>query len=109
MFRDYINAGGNAPEHALSAAEHIDILTGFKIVDFASLTAFQQSVIRRVHNKLEQFERENEDILDSPLSSYSVNGVSMAFGEKIKAVSGVILPAELYALLCSTGLCCPAI
>lgn len=92
-----------------SAAEHIDMLTHFRIGSFNDLTPFQQGIIRTVHAQLAAFERENADILDSLLTSYSVNGVSMAFGDRVKDVGGVIIPADLYTLLCSTGLCYPAI
>ena len=30
-------------------------------------------------------------------------------GDRVKDVGGVIIPADLYTLLCSTGLCYPAI
>ena len=56
-----------------------------------------------------QFERENEDILDAPFTSYGVNGVSMSFGCRLSQVGGVVIPADLYALLCTTGLCYPAV
>lgn len=109
MFRDYISGQGNENDYALSAAEHIDTLTLFRIHDFERLTDFQQRIVTIVHKRLENFERENEDVLDSLLTSYSVNGVSMSFGDKVKSVGGVVIPAELYTMLCSTGLCYPAV
>ena len=109
MFREYVYASGDKSEHALTAAAHIDVLTGCRIRDFHALTAFQQRVVQEVHQRLEQFERENEDILDAPFTSYGVNGVSMSFGSRLSQVGGVVIPADLYALLCTTGLCYPAI
>lgn len=110
MYSVYIENQGITDEFAIKAAEHIDILTFNRIKDFNSLTEFQQRIIKRVHNRLTAYERENEDILDSQLQSYSLNGVSMSFGSQgVKNVCGVAIPFELYSLLVSTGLCYPAI
>lgn len=110
MYSVYIENQGITDEFAIKAAEHIDILTFNRIKDFNSLTEFQQRIIKRVHNRLTAYERENEDILDSQLQSYSLNGVSMSFGSQgVKNICGVTIPFELYSLLVSTGLCYPAI
>lgn len=110
MYSEYIENQGITDEFAIKAAEHIDTLTFNRIKDFNSLTEFQHRIIRRVHNRLTAYERENEDILDSQLQSYSLNGVSMSFGSQgVKNVCGVAIPSELYSLLVSTGLCYPAI
>lgn len=110
MYSVYIENQGITDEFAIKAAEHIDILTFNRIKDFNSLTEFQQRIIKRVHNRLTAYERENEDILDSQLQSYSLNGVSMSFGSHgVKNVCGVAIPSELYSLLVSTGLCYTAI
>ena len=34
MFRDHVYASGDKSEHALTAAAHIDVLTGCRIRDF---------------------------------------------------------------------------
>lgn len=110
MYSVYIENQGITDEFAIKAAEHIDTLTFNRIKDFNSLTEFQQRIIKRVHNRLTAYERENEDILDSQLQSYSLNGVSMSFGSQgVKNLCGVSIPSELYSLLVSTGLCYPAI
>lgn len=110
MYSVYIENQGITDEFAIKAAEHIDTLTFNRIKDFNSLTEFQQKIIKRVHNRLTDFERENEDILDSQLQSYSLKGVSMSFGSQgVKNVCGVAIPSELYSLLVSTGLCYTAI
>lgn len=110
MYSAYIENQGVTDEFAIKAAEHIDTLTFNRIKDFNSLTELQRRIIKRVHNRLTDFERENEDILDSQLQSYSLNGVSMSFNNQIvKHVCGVAIPSELYSLLVSTGLCYPAI
>lgn len=109
MFCDYVKAQGDNRKRAIIAAEHIDILTFNRIQDFNTLTETQQSIIKRVHNRLTQFEEDNEDLLDAPFNSYSINGVSMSFGENVKIVGGVVIPSDLYMTLCSTGLCYLAI
>ena len=110
MYLTYIQNQGITDEYQLKAAEHIDTLTFNRIVDYNSLTDFQKGVISRVHKRLTEFEKENEDVLNSQLSSYSLNGVSMSFGgQSVKFICGIAIPTELYSLLLSTGLCYPAI
>ena len=109
MFRDYIEAQGINEPQALISAGHIDVLTYNRIQDFEALTATQQTIIKRVHNRLTKFEEENADILDVPFDSYSINGVSMAFSQNLKLVNGIAIPNDLYMQLLSTGLCYPAI
>ncbi len=109
MFASYIEQQKDVCEFALRAAEHIDILT-YNRIEFDKLTEFQQRVIKRVHDRLTAYERENEDIIDSHLQSYSLNGVSMSVNsQSVKRVCGVTIPSELYSQLVSTGLCYPAI
>ena len=110
MYLTYIENQGITDEYQLKSAEHIDTLTFNRIVDYNSLTEFQQKTIERVHKRLTEFEKENEDVLNSQLSSYSLNGVSMSFGgQSVKFVCGVAIPSNIYSLLLSTGLCYPAI
>ncbi len=110
MYSVYIENQGTTDEYLLKAAEHIDTLTFNRIIDFEKLTELQRRLIKRVHTRFAEFERENEDILSSQLSSYSLNGVSMAFGgQSVKFICGVAIPTELYTMLLSTGLCYPAI
>lgn len=110
MYLTYIENQGITDEYKLKSAEHIDTLTFNQIVDYNSLTDFQKGVISRVHKRLTEFEKENEDVLNSQLSSYSLNGVSMSFGgQSVKFICGIAIPTELYSLLLSTGLCYPAI
>lgn len=91
------------------ASRHIDILTYNRIVavGFDKLTAFQQEVVKEVCSELAEFEYENANLIDSVLQSYSINGVSMTFGNswKVKIQNGVAMPRDLYARLLSTGLC----
>ena len=64
------------------ASRHIDALTFNRIVGrgFDNLTEFQKDVIKEVVCRQAEFEYENEDMINTVLSSYSLNGVSMNFG-----------------------------
>lgn len=92
------------------ASRHIDALTYNRIMGrgIKSLTEFQQDIIRECVCKQAEFEYENEDMIKSVLSQYSINGVSMTFGNSwnMHIQSGVAIAEENYALLCQTGLCC---
>lgn len=91
------------------ASRHIDTLTFNRIqgIGFNNLTEFQKEIIKEVTCELANFEYENEDVITSVLSSYSINGVSMAFGDSwnIEVFKGVAIPTELYETLSQTGLC----
>lgn len=92
------------------ASRHIDSLTFNRIVaaGFENLTQFQREIIKEVCCRQAQFEVENADAISSVLSSYSINGVSMAFGPSwnIFAEHGVAMRRDTYSLLQQTGLCC---
>lgn len=100
-----------ATETALrDASRHIDTLTFNRIVDagFSNLTAFQQEIIREVVCLQAKFESENEDLITSVLSSYSINGVSMHFEKSwnVAIENGVAIQTGVLARLKQTGLCC---
>lgn len=93
-----------------TASRHIDSLTYNRIVaaGFDNLTQFQQEIIKEVCCRQARFEVENEDAISSVLSSYSINGVSMAFGSSWNVFTehGVAMRRDVYSLLQQTGLCC---
>ncbi len=97
-------------ENSIISAAHIDILT-FNRIDFEKLSEMQKRIIGRVHSRLTAFEEENADMISSYLKNYNINGVGMEFGASwnLMCISGVAIPADLYSLLKSTGLCYPAI
>jgi hypothetical protein len=109
MFADYIEQQGG-DENSIISAAHIDILT-FNRIDFEKLSEMQKRIIGRVHSRLTAFEEENADMINSYLKNYNINGVGMEFGASwnLMCISGVAIPADLYSLLKSTGLCYPAI
>lgn len=96
-------------EDLLQASRHIDSLTYNRIVaaGFENLTPFQQEIVKEVCCRQAAFEVENEDVISSVLSSYSINGVSMTFGSgwNVFIEHGVAMRRDVYSLLCQTGLC----
>lgn len=107
--------GSIVPEEHLGkalrqASRHIDSLTYNRIIGqgFFNLTEFQQEIIREVTCQQADFEVENEDEINTVLSSYSINGVSAQFGSSwnVFADKGIAMKRDVYALLCQTGLCC---
>lgn len=110
MFYAYVKSGGESDPAALNAAAHIDALTFNRIVDFDALTDAQKCIIKRAHEALTRFETDNAELLESPVKSYAINGVSMSFGgDGVRNVAGVTVPTDVYALLSASGLCYPAI
>ena len=91
------------------ASRQIDTLTFCRIREsgFDRLTAFQQDQIQYVTCMLADFIYENQDELESMLSSYGINGVSMTFssGVNVTKVQGVVIRTDIYAELEKTGLC----
>lgn len=107
--------GSIVPEEELEkvlkqVSRHIDSLTYNRIVGrgFSNLTPFQQEIIQEVVCQQADFEYENADEINTILSSYSINGVSMQFGSSWNVFmdKGVAMKRDVYALLCQTGLCC---
>lgn len=94
----------------LQASRHVDSLTYNRIVSqgFSNLTEFQQDIIKEVVCKQAEFEYENADMIESVLSGYSINSVSVQFGESWNVFTdkGVAMRRDVYSMLCQTGLCC---
>ena len=110
MFVTYIENQENISEFQLKAAEHIDALT-YNRIFYDRLTDLQKKIIIKVHSRLTAFEQENADMIASYLKSYSINGTAMEFGASwnLMCINGVAIPADLYTLLKTTGLCYTAI
>lgn len=113
---DYNTYGASAiPEDSIDkalrlASRHIDSLTYNRIVGqgFSSLTDFQQEVVKEVVCRQADFEYENADEIASVLSGYSINGVSVQFGDSWNVYTdmGVAMQKDNYELLKQSGLCC---
>lgn len=100
----------NAKTYLEAASVKIDILTFGRVgsIGFNNLTDFQKNIVKRVCCKMADFTFDNEDIINSYVSSYSINGVSVDLRNSInlEMVDGVLIPSELYRELLMTGLCC---
>lgn len=92
------------------ASRQVDSMTYNRInkVGVSNLTNFQLSIIKDVVCELADFNYENKDLINSILSSYSINGVNMSFdnSNNVANKNGVIIPNELYNHLEKTGLTC---
>ena len=113
-YDEYVAGGGvvlsaeNASKFLKKASRAVDTLTFNRIRgQFDSLTDFQQAIITDVVIELADFMAENDDLLESIVSNYSINGVSMTFGESwnVKIINGVAIRTDIYNLLVQTGLC----
>ena len=94
----------------IKASRQVDTLTFNRVVGrgFENLSVFQQEIIKEVICEQAAFNISNSDLLESVLTGYSVNGVSMQFGESwnVRVQKGVAMKRELYSILEQTGLCC---
>lgn len=92
------------------SSRHIDSLTHNRIVGrgISNLTPFQQEIIKEVVCLQADFEYENKEELESILSNYSINGVSMTIqpGWNLFADKGIAMQRATYSLLEQAGLCC---
>lgn len=99
----------NADKYLKKASRDIDILTFNRIVcdGFENLTNYQKEIIQEVCCEHASFLLENETMIKTYLSGYSINGVNMSFGNSwnIYVDSGAAIDKSLYERLCSTGLC----
>lgn len=110
--------GDTVPEDELEkilkqSSGHIDTLTYNRSVGrgISDLTDFQQGIIRECCCEMADFEYENVEVLQCILQNYSINGVSMSFGDSwnVKVISGVAVKTDTYEKLKQTGLCCTSL
>lgn len=91
------------------ASNKIDLLTFNRIngIGFNNLTEYQKYVVKECVCATADFYEENADLIDSVLQSYSINGVSMQFGNSwnVLVENGVAIKKDIYKKLESTGLC----
>lgn len=92
------------------ASRNIDLLTFNRIVGcgFDNLTDFQKEIVKECTMELANFYYENDDMIQNILQSYSINGVSMSFGDtwNVYMQDGVAIKKNTYNKLTTTGLCC---
>ena len=98
------------PKYLKKASRDIDVLTFNRIVKkgFANLTEYQKEIVMEVCCEHASFLYDNESMIKTYLSSYSINGVNMNFGSSwnLHIEGGVAMDKGLYEKLSSTGLCC---
>ena len=107
MYLEPSEYSGNIPAEELEkrlrrACRDIDSLTFNRIVKagFENLTEFQQGLIKEAVELHADFCYENAELLESPLASYAINGVSMSFDKsKTVTIGGVTTSSEVYGLL----------
>ena len=98
--------------HAMyMASRHIDSLTFNRIIakGYENLSSFQKEILEMACKLQAEFEYENADMINSILSSYSINGVSMGLdpnGWNVYVQNGIVMQSSTYDLLKQTGLCC---
>jgi hypothetical protein len=103
----------NASKTLQNASDTIDVLTYCRIVSCGpeGLSEHQKSIVQKVTCALAEWQEENHDMLSSPYSSYSINGVAATWGASagVRKINGVMIPNNLYAELVKTGLCYPGV
>ena len=114
-YAEYKSLGGeklteeNAEIYLGLAYYDIDSLTFNRIkkYGFENLTEFQQSVIKKSIVLQADFRLENENWLNSALSQYSINGVSVNYTKSntVTIRNGVFVPNTVLSILKQSGLC----
>ena len=103
----------DAPKTLQNASDTIDVLTYCRIVSrgLEGLSEYQKGVVQKITCALAEWQAENSDLLASPYSSYSINGVTatLSDGAGVRKINGVMVPSNLYAELVKTGLCYPGV
>lgn len=91
-----------------TASDDVDSMTFNRICGesgLPALTTFQQEKIRRATCLQADFRHEYSDLLNNPLSSYGINGVSMQWDKSVLVQQGSTFTTNaVIALLRQTGL-----
>lgn len=117
MYADYAyyeqTYGGTAAEEDITpklqaASDAIDVLTFSRInaIGWEKFTKFQQDKILRACCIQADFLFENADAVESAMTHYSINGVTMEFGNAslYQVIDGTAISNAAYSLLKLTGL-----
>ena len=100
--------GGTATDEDISQAEYdIDGLTFNRITasGIDGITEFQRGRVKRAVCYQADFRHEYTDALNSPLSSYGINGVSMSWDKSVLVKKGSVYTTNgVYSMLQQTGL-----
>lgn len=104
-----LNSDGTATENDLLLAEYdVDSLTFNRIRGaggITELTELQRELVKHAVAQQADFRHEYADLLNNPLSSYGINGVSMAWDKSVLVQqSGVFTTNAVISLLRQTGM-----
>lgn len=111
--QDYLNYYTAVPDDferlVAKASRDIDTLTHCRIngIGWYDLTEFQRDAVTEVCCDIVQFMDENRELLQTPLSGYSINGVTMQFkfNPTVFVQGGIVMRQCTYGRLITTGLC----
>lgn len=107
LSRDHAVAEGQLTQALEDAERDIDSLTYCRVraAGVDALTYFQRELVKLAVVRQADFRAQYGDQLENPLSSYSVNGVSMSWDkEAVQCVGGVYAAPSVLSLLRQTGL-----
>lgn len=91
-----------------TASVDIDSLTFNRIVacGFDSLTQFQKEKVQSAVCRQAEFRYQNQELFDSLIQSYSLNGASVTFDKsRLVTICGATTSKDIYAELKQSGLC----
>ena len=83
----------------------IDSLTYNRIKTLEKCSDFEKDIIQTVCCEIADFQFENKEELQSVINQYSINGVSITFGQtnnNIKNINGFTILNSSYEKLCNT-------
>jgi len=99
----------NADKYLKMASYQIDSMTFNRIkkIGFNNLTDFQKETVSVSVALQADFIFNNSDWIEGGLSQYSINGVSVNFGESksLLTVNNILVPTMTFSILKQTGLC----
>lgn len=106
---DNIISGGEASESDLSQAEYdVDTLTFNRIRaagGISGLTDLQQELVKRAVSLQAGFRHDYGELLDNPICSYGINGVTMQWDRSMLIQDGPVrTTSAVMSLLQQTGL-----
>jgi hypothetical protein len=97
----------NVEKYLKKASRNIDILT-FNRIDIDKVTEWEKEILAIATCEFANFLFENEDILNSTISSYSLNGVSISYDKiaNTQTINNVTVPNSVMNLLNQTKYTC---
>lgn len=103
----HVIPGDRLPAELLAAERDVDGMTFGRLrqVGLTGLTGYQRDLILQAIVDQADFRYQYAGMLDNPLASYAINGVSMAWDTtKLQQYAGVYTQSGVLSLLHQTGL-----